>query len=226
MRNLIHKVVVGSRLHGLANGDSDFDYKGIFISPLIDILSPFKEQEIISKIEGKDDDTTFELRHFLKLAASGNPTILEVIWSNKIIETSDIGYDIVKNRQKFLDDVRIYNAHIGYSKNQFKKMNLLTFDETDQISVRTPKTICAYVRSLRQGAELLKTGEFNPVYEYPDRDFLLEVKYNFNKSLVPRVIDLMEEVQKEIDKAYSSLKTKRVADINWVENFILTSYTK
>ena len=85
---VLAKVVVGSRLHETATPQSDWDYRGIFISPLIDTLSPFKKQQSTSWIEGDEDNTSYELRHFCKLATQGNATILEVFFSDKIIETS------------------------------------------------------------------------------------------------------------------------------------------
>lgn len=39
----VTKVVVGSRLHGLANEKSDWDYRGIHMYDLKDTLSPFKK---------------------------------------------------------------------------------------------------------------------------------------------------------------------------------------
>ena len=219
MNKIIHKTVVGSRLHNLHNDNSDFDYRGIFVVPFVEIISPFKKPQNTSWIEGKDDDTSFELCNFSKMLTSGNPTCLEVLWSNMIVETSDIGYKLVKNRQKFLDDERIYQSHVGYSFNQLKKMDLYNPDMK-----RTPKTIIAYIRSLRQGAELLISGDFNPVYEYPDREFLLEVKYNYNNSLVGDISKLMLAVREEIEIAHNSLKTKRNPDIPWIEDFLLTTY--
>jgi len=220
MKN-IHKVVVGSRLHGLDNQDSDYDYRGVFKVDLIDILSPFRKTQNTSWIEGKTDDTNYELINFVKMCATGNPSALEVIWSNRIVETTDIGMELVTNRQKFLDDEKIYFAHLGYAENQIKKMDLYNPDPK-----RTPKTIIAYIRSLRQGIELLDSGDFNPVYEYPDRDFLLEIKNNFNSSLIPKVTTLMHKVRQELECLKAFRGFIRKADIEWIENFILNAYSK
>lgn len=221
MHKILHKVVVGSRLHGLNNENSDFDYRGIFKDSLLEILSPYRKQSNTSWIEGKEDDTSYELLSFLKMATSGNPTVLEVLWSNQVIETSDIIQELIENRHKLLDDNRIYLAHVGYSENQIKKMDLY-----NPHPVRTAKTIVAYVRSLRQGMELLKTGDFNPVYEYPDKEFLLEIKNNFSDKLVPEASKLMRDVRKEIEEINSELTFRRSPDIEWIENFILNVYGK
>lgn len=48
----ILSTVVGSRLHGTANPDSDWDYRGVFIAPLEDIISPFREAKDTHWVEG------------------------------------------------------------------------------------------------------------------------------------------------------------------------------
>ena len=217
----ILKVIVGSRLHNLHNENSDYDYRGIFVEPLINILSPFKKQQNTSWIEGKNDDTQFELLNFIKMCASCNPTCLEILWSNQVEYHNVLGDILRENKHKFLSTDKIYFAHTGYAFNQMKKMSLERPDP-----VRTPKTIIAYIRTLRQGKELLETNSFTPVYEYDDRDFLMEVKYNFNNSLVPHIAKKLIEVREEIDKAYANIRFKTECDITWIENFILATYSR
>lgn len=74
----ILRTIVGSQAHGLATLDSDFDYRGVFINPTSEILSLKGGTKQTNWIEGKEDDTSWELGHFLHLATKCNPTILEV----------------------------------------------------------------------------------------------------------------------------------------------------
>ena len=97
MRTL-HKVLVGSRLHGLNNEDSDYDYRGFFVVDLVEILSPFRKLQNTSWIEDKVDDTNYELGNFLKMCSTGNPSALEVIWSNQVWSSSDIARELIANR--------------------------------------------------------------------------------------------------------------------------------
>ena len=219
MRTL-HKVLVGSRLHGLNNEDSDYDYRGFFVVDLVEILSPFRKLQNTSWIEDKVDDTNYELGNFLKMCSTGNPSALEVIWSNQVWSSSDIARELIANRHKLLDDQKVYFAHLGYAENQIKKMDLYNPEP-----MRTPKTIVAYVRSIRQGAELLETGEFNPVYEYNDKDFLLEVKNNFNSSLIPQVTTLMYKVRQELEAVKERRGFVRKPDIAWLEHFLVDVYS-
>ncbi len=45
--DIITKVVVGSRLHELHTETSDWDYRGVHISPLRNVLSPFRKQKTL-----------------------------------------------------------------------------------------------------------------------------------------------------------------------------------
>lgn len=214
----IHKVVVGSRLHGLNKPDSDYDFRGIFMHPLREIISPFVKPKNTSWIEGDVDNTAYELGEFCKMATQGNPTILEILWSNQIIETSELGKILVANRTKFLDSKRVFEAHKGYAHNQYNKMNLFEPD------VRTPKFAVAYIRSLHQGIQLLTNGDMSPQVHPPLKEFLLEVKYNFNQTLIPELGRKFSALQVEIAQAYYANANKFKPDINWIEEFLMDAY--
>jgi len=213
----ILSVVVGSRLHGLYTTKSDYDIRGIFIHPIKDIISPFKNPKNTSWIEGDVDNTAYELRDFCKLATVGNATILEILWSNMIRENTPLGENLQKNRIKFLDSQRIYDAHRGYAHNQYNKMNLFEPDE------RTPKFAVAYVRVLQQAKQLLEEGDFSPqVLE--DKDFLMEVKYNWSGKLIPELSKKFASLQVELADIYARNHDKFKPDIEWIEDFLLKSY--
>lgn len=223
MQNIL-KVVVGSRLHNLNNENSDYDYRGVFKDDLINIISPFKKQRTTAWIEGKEDDTSYELINFCKMAASSNPTILEVLWSDliissNIISSNEVGKELIKNRKRFLSKEKVYLAGLGYASNQLKKMDLYNPDPK-----RTPKAIVAYIRVLRQTIDLLNFGTFNPVYEYDDRDFIMEIKYQFSNELIPKISEKMTKIRQDLENSYKNSILQEEADINWIEKFLLNVY--
>lgn len=217
---LICKVVVGSRLHNLNNEKSDYDYRGIFMHPVEELLSPFKKLKNTSWIEGDEDNTTYELRDFCKMAVHGNPTILEILYSTMVVEDSELYQELKENRHKFLDSERIYEAHKGYAHNQYNKMNLFEPD------ARTPKFAVAYIRSLIQGEQLLTTGEMKTRFEDDDpvRDFLISVKYNYDPSMNPKLGQKFTEYQMRITQAYYANYEKFKPDIEWIEKFLIKAY--
>lgn len=222
MREIL-KVVIGSRLHGLASEDSDTDYRGIFVHDVMDIISPYRSIKNISFIEGKEDNTSYELRDFVKYATQGNPNILEILWSNKVVVTTDLADKIRSNRRLFLDSTRIYEAHKGYAANQFKKMNLFAPD------ARTPKFIVAFIRSMIQGIDLLNTGDFNPQV-IRDKDLLLRVKYadpiqiKNDRELLSSIWVKFKELELELAEAYFSNKDKFKPDIDFIESILKEAY--
>lgn len=79
---IIHKTLVGSRLWGLHREDSDFDYRGIIITPLKEKLyqsAGNKHRKTVTT-----DTTYYEFDHFIKLLQAGNPTILETLWGTPL----------------------------------------------------------------------------------------------------------------------------------------------
>lgn len=220
-KKILGKFVVGSRLHNLYNENSDFDFRGVHISPLKEVLSPFVKLKNTVWIEGDEDNTSFELTDFCKTATQGNPTILEILYSNQIKEITPEMEELRLNRHKFLDSKRIFEACKGYAHNQYNKMNMFEPDK------RTPKFAVAYLRTLWQTVELLKTGELPCQVTGEMRDFLFKVKYyDFEKfgELVPDLVKLFSEYQVRLADAFQANNDKFKPDLEWIEDFIVRTY--
>lgn len=82
--------VVGSTIHGLSVADTDdLDLMGVCIEPAIKTLhmgKPFEQHTFRTQPEGHPsgpgdvDLTTYSLRKYLKLAANGNPTVINLLF--------------------------------------------------------------------------------------------------------------------------------------------------
>jgi len=219
---ILTKVVVGSRLHGLETETSDWDYRGIHIHPLKDVLSPYKTLKNTSWIEGDEDNTSYELADFCKSATHGNATILEVFFSNKIIETSPTADLLRKEWKRFIDTDRFVLASRGYASNQLNKMQLFEPD------VRTPKFAVAYMRVLWQCAKFLETQEFHcQIDEEPWLSYLRTIKSTKPEDfpqLVPELTERFNQLQARITVAYAKAEILK-PDIEWIEEFIYEAYT-
>jgi len=152
-KKVILKVLVGSRAHGLADKDSDSDFRAVYVLSTKDILSLNYKYKGNDWIEGDEDNTAYEIGHFLHLALKCNPTILEV-FKAPIVESTEDGlalrelFDYVWNPQDS------FNAFIGYGLNQRKKM----LDKKDN---RPNKYAVAYTRTLINLIDLLEKGTFD-----------------------------------------------------------------
>lgn len=154
----ILKVVVGSQAHGLATPQSDFDYRGVFVVPTEEILKLGNVKQQTNWNEGTNDDTSWEIGHFLNLATHCNPTILETFLAPIVEEDLGVKEMLIGRELRDLfpnvwNSTDVMNAFIGYGLNQRKKF----FDNKD---ARASKYAVAYLRTLYQGWELLETGTF------------------------------------------------------------------
>ena len=180
-KTTILKVLVGSQSHSLANAESDYDYRGVFVQPTSDMLRLGAKIKNNSWIEGKVDQTMYEIGHFLHLACKSNPSILEVfkapmqqinpigtgekhfaVWGDKLVDL----FPYVWNPND------AFNAFTGYASNQRTKM----FQRKDN---KQSKFAVAYIRTLINLCDLLETGTFSlEIKDEVMKKALLKIKNN------------------------------------------------
>lgn len=138
----ILECIVGSHAYGTNIETSDVDVKGVYIQNNLEILgTKYKEQIVVDK-----DTTYYEVRRFLELAATANPTILEMLFMDeKFIKFKDPIFDIIyKERKQFLTK-HCANSFGGYAVQQIKKAKGLNkkmnWEESD-ITRKTPLDFC------------------------------------------------------------------------------------
>ena len=230
---IIAKVIVGSQLHRTATPKSDIDYRGIYIDDLKSALSPFQAHKTTSWIEGDEDNTSYELREFCKLATKGNATILEVFFSDLVAETTPIHQEMCENWQKFMDTHHFINASRGYAHNQYKKA--LSYDDMgERQQIRTAKFIISFLRVMWQCEQYLLTDEFKCSLETcPYYDFIKGVKDTPRDQLdIPLCFAKMEEMDKALLRAEEDCKQSRpvvycrTPDIEWIEDFLYRAYVE
>lgn len=139
----LYLVIRGSHAYGTNIPSSDIDYAGVFIQPLDDILgSSYKEQ--IN--DDKNDIVVYEVRRFLELISSNNPTVLELLNTPEdCVVYKDPVFDIILNeKEKFLTKI-CSKSFGGYAKQQIskakgqdKKQNW----EKDRVSRKNPLDFC------------------------------------------------------------------------------------
>lgn len=124
---LIFKAITGSQSYGTALPTSDVDIKGVYMQKPNDLLSfKYKEQINIGK-----DETYYEVRRFMQLLQTANPTVLELLYSpdDCIIKSTPQFNLLIKHRDKFLTQKCLLSfggfaiAQIKKAKGLDKKMN-------------------------------------------------------------------------------------------------------
>jgi predicted nucleotidyltransferase len=112
-------VIRGSHAYGTNVETSDTDYAGVFIQKIDDILG-FNYTEQIN--DDKNDTVIYEIRRFLDLLSSNNPTVLELLNTPEdcIIYKDPIFDEILNNRDVFITKI-CAKSFGGYGKMQIQK---------------------------------------------------------------------------------------------------------
>lgn len=152
---IIFEGVVGSQAYGISTPTSDIDTKGVFIQPIEDILG-FGYVEQVS--DAKNDRTFFEVRRFLQLLQTANPTMLELL---------HLPEDCVRYKHPIMDVIFAHkdlfvtqvcrNSFGGYAIDQIKKARglnkrIVKVAEDDKVPVR--KTVLEFCFAIENGRSI------------------------------------------------------------------------
>lgn len=119
--NTIFLCVYGSQAYGLNTPESDLDIRGIVIPPAKYFLGyshTFEQAEIKNEIDG----VIYNIQKFFKLAAEGNPSIIEQLFVDQsdVLDITKEGEEILAIRNSFLSK-KIKFTFGGYANSQLKR---------------------------------------------------------------------------------------------------------
>jgi len=112
-------VIRGSQAYGTSTPTSDTDYAGVYIQSMEDILGTNYKVQIN---DDKNDTVFYEIRRFLELVATNNPTILELLNTPEdcIIYKHPLYDMILEHKDKFITKACAKSLG-GYAIQQIKK---------------------------------------------------------------------------------------------------------
>lgn len=163
--------VVGSHAYGLATDDSDIDYRGCFVQSQFQRNGFGESSETYDRL--KPDVCLHELYKFMKLAASGNPNILEMFWlpENHYVKLKPAGKDLIYHRDLFLSQ-KVRLTYGGYAMSQIKRLEQRGDGSfSSKLRKRYSKHARHCFRLLNQGAEILATGNLTVRVKDPAKLF-------------------------------------------------------
>jgi len=209
----ILKVLVGSHAHKLATPKSDFDYRGVFVTPTSELLKVGANIKSTHWIERKNDDISWEIGKFLMMATKCNPTILECLKA-PIEDGTHLPYGTMLQDlfPHVWNSIGVKNAFIGYGLNQRKKF----LEKKDN---RAPKYAVAYLRTLYNAWELLRTGDFNidmsksSIYETLKQ-------WKAGAFTTGKVIDITETWRENVELAFDKNQNKET-NIDIINDYLL-----
>ncbi|MCP2325146.1 hypothetical protein HDA40_003653 [Hamadaea flava] len=149
--------VVGSTAYGLAGPHSDVDRLGVFAAPTESFhgLRPPRE----SIVENEPDRTLHEAGKYCRLALSGNPTAIELLWlPDELYEVrTPLGDELIGLRSAFLSAPRVRDAFLGYAAQQLSRLGSKR-RSGNWIDRRAAKHARHMLRLIDQGLALYETG--------------------------------------------------------------------
>ena len=120
---VIFETVSGSRLYGTHHDGSDFDYRGICVTTLPEMVHPF--QGFDQQVETEEiDRTIYHIQKFVKLASTGNPSIVELGFApqDKIITMDRRGEYLLQDMSIFLTEKDVRKSFSGYAYQQLNRI--------------------------------------------------------------------------------------------------------
>jgi len=115
---ILFETIIGSQAYGTQTPTSDIDKKFVYILPMDNIMGTgYVEQINVNK-----DYTGWEIRRFLELMGSNNPTVLELLNSPEdcIISKHPLFDLILEQKEAFITKI-CKDSFGGYARQQIKK---------------------------------------------------------------------------------------------------------
>ena len=165
---IIYQCIIGSHASGTNIATSDTDIKGVYQQSNTDILG-FKYKQ---QIEVDKDTTYYEVKRFIELAASANPTILEMLFvDDQFIKINTPQFQILRDNRHLFLTKQCAQSFGGYALQQIKKATGLKKKmnwEKEKTIRKTPIDFC-YITYTNVGisiqlTEFLRKNSFTQAY--------------------------------------------------------------
>jgi len=139
---ILFETVVGSQAYGTQTPTSDIDKKFVYILPMDNILGTgYVEQINVDK-----DFVGWEVKRFLELMGSNNPTVLELLNSPEdcIVTKNPLFDDIIAHKDEFITKI-CKDSFGGYARQQIKKAKGLNKKQNWEKEKVTRKDVLDFV---------------------------------------------------------------------------------
>lgn len=221
---IVFEFIRGSVAYGLNTPESDEDTTGAFVLPTRMFFGIKKYQDTVHKNPDKSDTEYHEIEKLIKLAAKGNPGIIEIGSLAKIPELvkisphDEIICELLDQWNDIFVSKYVFRAYQGYALSQFKKIE---HDLRSNNKIRW-KHACHLIRLLWCGTEAMKTGEI--VVRPKDHSILIH-----NRLMEIRSGNCSEEqfwkykieLEKDFQESFERCGLKECADLDKAEKFLV-----
>lgn len=235
------RVVIGSTIHGLSvAGTDDLDLMGVCMEGPEGILGmgkPFEQHIWRSQPEGHPsgagdvDLTVYSLRKFMRLAAKGNPTLLNLFFvPEEYRHVNTLMADHMRSLVPIIVSKEAANRYMGYMKQQRERLlgergqkrtgnNRQKYISESGYDTKYAMHLC---RLGMQGIELLETGKITLPVRGNKRDLLMQIRRG--EVSLESVKDLSLDLEAQLLKLRDSSTLPDTADWNTLNNWVISQY--
>lgn len=184
--------VGGSRAYGLADANSDIDYRGVYVAPTLDFFRLSKPSE--SFVQSKPDDVVFnEIEKFMKLITKGNHNSISDLYNEpQYIGHAKLYVELQRVVPHIVPKIGYFECVRGQANQARKNIERLHMGEypPDDVIAKFNKEAMHAVRVIDTAVRFMTTRQFSPRVHEDSRDLLLSIKYgDLNPTQLLRVID-------------------------------------
>jgi uncharacterized protein len=169
-------VIVGSQAYGTNVASSDYDFAGVFIQSKEDIyglnyieqIDEKKNKEDFGDKE-KDDAVFYEVKRFLQLLQTANPTVLSILFSPEdcIIYKHPM-FDVLLDKKNDFVTKKCKNSFAGYAIAQCRKAKGLNKKQNWEKEKVTRKDVLDFVYVI-EGEKSIPWKIWNRDYNYEEK---------------------------------------------------------
>jgi hypothetical protein len=227
----IIRAEVGSTLHGTGRpGQEDTDYMGVCIEPWQSLLGLERFEQWIWRSQpegvrsgpGDIDLTVYGLKKYLRLALSGNPTVLLLLFvpEEKLPIQTELGRALQALAPKVISQ-RVAASFLGYSLSQRRRLEEGGHrNRPEMVATHGYDTKYAMhaTRIAHQGIEILTTGRITlPIPDDPG-DLLRAIRRG--DLTEPEMLAELDQAQAGLERAAETTTLPEHPDVPAVERFL------
>lgn len=170
---LIFAKIWGSRSHNTQIETSDWDFSGVYRVPLNNIIGLKSYPETLTNTEGTKPDYSFhEIGKFSRLLLTGNPGILEMLFTEDLCFVTESWIELKKNRKDFLTKQAVRN-YLGYAEGQLRALI-----SGKKNGLANEKPAYHLIRVLNDARRIVEGNEPVVVKSGKELEFLMKIRHN------------------------------------------------
>jgi predicted nucleotidyltransferase len=230
------RALVGSTVHGLSNpGTDDRDEMGVCIEPPEYVIGLRQFEHFVFRTQdegmpsgpGDLDLTIYGLRKWCRLATSGSPTVLLLLYAEgeDVLLRTETGEELQALAPAFVSR-RTGRAFLGYLNSQrqaFESEKPRTREQSAKHGYDTKYAMHA-LRIAHQGHELMTTGRISLPVAEPERSRLMSVRNG--EPSADEVARMMVDAEARLQDAVEASDVRDEADRDTIDAFLVRAYER